>query len=344
MRIAQVATLLTPVSRGTTGSIESMVWALSEELLALGHEVTVFGMPGSRTSAELIGAPVLAYDEPHPASWYVAEWVNLCQSVREAHRFDVIHTHAYLWGAPLEWMSPVPLVHTCHVMPGEDERRLVTLVRRGQVTAISRYQWAKVAPELSLPVIHHGIDVEQFPFTEDAGDYLCFLGSFIPGKGPLDAIAMARSMGLRLLLAGRRTPYFDEVVKPHVDGRYVEYLGLLAGDDRARLLGGAQALIYPVRDPEPFGLVLIEAMMCGTPVAAVALGAVPELVDDGVTGRLATGADDLCRAASQAILLPRPAVRAAAELRFPASRMAAEYAALYSDVVRRTAPLEGAGS
>ena len=308
---------------------------MTEQLTIMGHEVTVFGMPGSVTAGELVGSPALSYDEPDGVSWYLAEWVNLCRAASEADRFDVIHTHAYLWGAPLEWVCPVPLIHTCHVMPGPDELKLARLVERGAVTAISRYQWSVIAPEQAFPVIHHGVDQSQFPFSEEVDDYVCFLGSLTPGKAPLDAIAAARRCGLRLRMAGRRTPYYDEVVQPLVGDRDVEYLGLLSGDERARLLSRARALLYPLRDPEPFGLVLIEAMMCGTPVAAVGVGAVPEIVEDGVTGRIATDAEDLCRAVPEAVTLDRRGVRAEAERRFLASRMAREYAELYAVVIER---------
>jgi glycosyltransferase involved in cell wall biosynthesis len=178
-------------------------------------------------------------------------------------------------------------------------------------------------------VIAHGVDESQFTFRQEPEDYVCFLGRFTRGKAPVAAIAAARQLGLRVLLAGPRNEYFQRRVAPLVDGRAVEYVGPVAGANRDRLLGGARALLYPVAEPEPFGLVPVEAMMCGTPVAAVRLGAVPELIEERVTGACAESADDLPAAVERALALNRRGVRERAAARFSAARMAREYVAVY---------------
>ncbi|HKG26855.1 MAG TPA: glycosyltransferase, partial [Thermomicrobiales bacterium] len=267
MRIALVSTLATTVRPGGAGSVEGLVWLLSRELTRLGHNVTVFGAAGSETH----GAFVATLPGPYatagsPDDWQLCEWINLCRAVERSGEFDVLHSHVYLWGIPLERMARPPMVHTLHVLPTENEERLWSMEPDACVTAISRYQWSEFPHRRPAAIIPHGVDVAQFTFRPQAEDYLCFLGRFTRGKGPLLAIATARSLGIRLLLAGPPTPYFRAHVEPLVDGRFVEYVGPVSSSRRDEFLRGARALLYPIQEPEPFGLVQIEAMMCGTPV------------------------------------------------------------------------------
>jgi glycosyltransferase involved in cell wall biosynthesis len=336
MRIAQIATMATSVCRDRSDSIEYLVWLLSRELTALGHDVTVFACASSKPCGELVATlPGPCGASGSLGHWQVCEWINLCLAVEQADRFDVLHSHAYLWGLPLTRLARSPMVHTLHVSPYEDEARLWSLFPDACVTAVSDYQW-RAFPELKPAArIYHGVDPEQFTFQSRPGDYVCFLGRFIPGKGPLQAIAIAQALGLRLLLAGPCNDYFRETIQPLVDGRSVEYAGYISGAARTQLLGGARALLYPLEAPEPFGLVMVEAMMCGTPVAATAIGAVPEVVDDGVTGFTAPDADSLIGLMPHVLVLDRRQVRQRAEHRFSAEGMARQYAELYAQVASR---------
>jgi glycosyltransferase involved in cell wall biosynthesis len=333
MRIAQVSTVGTPVRRDGSDSIESLVWLLSRELTLLGHEVTVFAAAGSEVEGELVATLPGPYGtNGSPDDWQLCEWINLCRAVAESERFDILHSHAYLWGQPLQELSRAPMLHTLHVSPYEEEGRLRALHPNAPITALSHAQWSAFPGFRPAAVIPHGVDPAQFTFRREPEDYVCYLGRFIPGKGPLRAIAVAQSLGLRLLLAGPPNDYFREKVEPLVDGRSVEFVGCVREGERDRLLGGARALLYPIEAAEPFGLVLIEAMMCGTPVAAVALGAVPEIVEDGVTGYCAADSEGLLERMPSVLQLDRNAVRRRAEERFSARRMAAQYAELYARI------------
>jgi len=330
MRIGLVSTLATPVRPRGSGSVEGLVWLLSRELTALGHRVTVFAAAGSQPCGELVAALSGPYGKSgSPDDWQVCEWVNLCRAVEESGRLDVLHSHAYLWGLPLEPLTRTPMAHTLHVCPDQDAARLWATRPGACVTAISKYQWSGFSDRRPAAVIPHGVDESQFSFRPKPEEYVCFLGRFTPGKGPLAAVAAARRLGLRLRLAGPRNNYFEKRVAPLVDGRTVEYVGTVAGARRDEFLGGARALLYPIVEPEPFGLVPVEAMMCGTPVAAVRLGAVPELIDEGVTGAGTDSADNFTVAVERALTLDRRGVRDRAVARFSAARMARAYLDVY---------------
>lgn len=339
MRIAQVSTLVTPVRNCHAGSVESLVWLLSRELTALGHEVTVFATAESDVPCELVATLPGPYGQDgSPDDYQLCEWINLARAVEQSARFDVIHTHAYLWGLPIESLSGAAMIHSLHVMPGTDMERLRLLYPAARVTAISHSQWAAYPGLPACPVVGCGIDAASFTFRAQPDDYLLFMGRFIPDKGALTAIQMARRLGLPLRLAGPRNDYYREIIEPHVDGQQVRYEGWVAGADRDALLGGARALLYPLAWPEPFGLVQVEAMHCGTPVAAFAIGASPEIVDAGVTGYCAEPATSFEAVVLQCLLLDRAAVRDRAVSRFSAQQMTRGYLEHYRQARERAGP------
>ncbi len=334
MRIAQVSTMSTPVRPTRSGSVEAVVWLLTRELTRMGHDVTVFGAAGSEVAGNMVATLPGPYaTEGSPDSWHLCEWINVARALEESGTFDLLHSHAYLWGIPLERLSQAPMLHTLHILPSQDEALLRMMRPGAHVSAISGYQWRAFPHLPSAPVVYHAVDSSQFQFVDQPRDYLLYLGQFTPGKGPIAAVQTAKRVGLRLLLAGPQNRYYREEIAPLVDGVSVQYAGSVTGSARAELLGGANALLYLISEPEPFGLVMPEAMICGTPVVATRLGAVPEVVDEGITGYSTDSLDDLPRQVERAIALDRSLVRTRAEERFSGERMAREYLQIYEGIV-----------
>ena len=336
MRIAQIATCTTPVRPDHAGSVELLVWLLSRELTRMGHDVTVFGAAGAAVDCEFVATLPGTYgDDGSPDDWNLCEWINLANALAQADRFDVVHSHVYTWGVPLSGVGRTPMVHTLHILPYDDDARTWRLHPAATVTALSRYQWAEFPDLTPAAIVPHGVDPAAFTPRAEPGAYLAYLGRFTENKGPLDAIAVARAVGMPLVLAGASNGYFEANVRPLVDGQRVVYAGPVDTRGRDALLGGSAALLYPLREPEPFGLVQVEAMMCGTPVVATSVGAVPEIVTAGVTGELATTPAGLAGAVGRAVRLDRRAVRQEAEARFGVRRMAADYLDVYRRATRR---------
>jgi glycosyltransferase involved in cell wall biosynthesis len=333
MRIAQIATLSTPVRPDHAGSVELLVWLLSRELSRMGHEVTVFGCAGAQTDCEFIQTMPGSYGENGcPDDWNLCEWINLSTAISHSEKFDVVHSHVYTWGIPLGRVSRAPMLHTLHILPYDDDAATWRLNPRANVTALSKFQWAEFPDRQPLAIVPHGIDPDQFTFCESPGDYLVYLGRLIENKGPLEAIKVAKEVGMKLLLAGPRSDYFDRQIAPHMDGDQIQFIGPVDAAQRSSILGNARALLYPLREPEPFGLVQVEAMMCGTPVVATNLGAIPEIVEPGVTGEIADSIDEMTDAVHRAIRLDRAAIRKSAEARFGVRRMAEDYLRLYQQI------------
>lgn len=331
MRIALVSSCASPVRRHAADSIETIVWLLADELTRLGHDVTTFACAGSEAPGRVIHTLPGPYARAGaPSDWQLCEYLAVAQAVAMSDEFDLIHSHNYLLGLPIDALCRCPMLHTLHVTPYGDQASLRRAFPDAEVTAISRFQWSTYGDlPAPLAVIHHGIDTGQFTYRAEPEDYLLYFGRFTPGKGPLAAIAAARETGLPLVLAGPENGYYKTEIAPQVDGRHIRFAGAVYGADRDRLLGGARALLYPINAPEPFGLVMIEAMACGTPVAAIDAGAVREVVDEGVTGATCADATQLPHAIDRAIRLGRSRVRQRCLERFTAKRMAGEYVRVY---------------
>ena len=336
MRIAQISSVASATPPAKSGSVQLMTSLLTEGLVAAGHDVTLFATGDSTTSARLHASfPRGYWDDEQMWPWELYEMLNLAAAVERSREFDIIHYQAAYYPMALAFMrlSAAPVVQTLHHSPRPSELALYGAYPDARFIAISAEQARRLGPRQVAGTVHHGIDTDAFACRDEPEDYLLFLGRFTEGKGVLQAIEAARLAGLRLVLAAATEPYYHAVVAPHVDGVNVVYAGEADHATKVRLLGGAKALLYPVQEAEPFGLVLVEAMACGTPVAALDKGAVPEIVDDGITGGVFGSVSELAAGLPRLFALDRRRVREQAVARFGVARMTREYLAVYQQVI-----------
>jgi glycosyltransferase involved in cell wall biosynthesis len=336
LRIAHVAPVATTIPPPKSGSVESMTSLLTEGLVARGHQVTLFATADSTTSATLSSIYSHGYwHDQNMWPWELYEMLNLAAAVERAREFDIIHYEAAYYPMSLAFtrLSPSPIVQTLHHSPSAAEVALWSRYPEAPFVAISNEQAELLAGANVVATVLHGIDTDNFTFHETPDDYLLFLGRFTEGKGVLQAIAVARRVGMRLVLAAAEDDYYREKIAPHVDGVHVVYHGEADFPTKVKLYGGARALLYPIQAREPFGLVLAEAMACGTPVAALDRGAVREIVDDGVTGVVFGDLDQMAAGLARVCSLDRRRVRQRAVERFGVERMVNEYVAVYRRIV-----------
>jgi glycosyltransferase involved in cell wall biosynthesis len=269
--------------------------------------------------------------------WELYEMLNLAAAVERAGEFDIIHYEAAYYPMSLAFtrLSRTPIVQTLHHSPTPAEVRLWSRYQDAPFVAISNEQARLLSGVNVIATVLHGIDTDRFSFREHPDDYLLFLGRFTEGKGVLQAIEVAKRVGIRLILAAAEDGYYREKVAPLVDGTHIVYFGEADFDAKVRLYGGARALLYPIQAGEPFGLVLAEAMACGTPVAALDRGAVREVVDEGITGVIFDHIDQMTAELTRVFDLDRRRVREHAVRKFGVARMVDEYIAAYQTVVRR---------
>jgi glycosyltransferase involved in cell wall biosynthesis len=346
VRIAQVAPLYAPVPPPLYGGTERVVSWLTEELVRRGHAVTLFASGDSRTSARLVAPwPRAVWRDPGRPDALALHVLELGQLGERAGDFDVVHCHLDVLALPFGRLLPAPCVHTMHGrLDLPHLAPLFASFRDVPLVSISDSQRAPLA-DLALgwiATVPHGLPVERVPFRAAAGGRsLVFLGRISPEKRPDLAIAVARTLGLPLRMAARVDDvdrgYFEREIRPLLDHPSIEFVGEVSDEEKWQLLGDALCLLFPIDWPEPFGIALIEALACGTPVVARPGGAVGEIVRDGEVGFVADTVEELVAAVKRVDLLDRVRCRRYVEEHFSVQVMADRYEAVYRDVVARRA-------
>jgi glycosyltransferase involved in cell wall biosynthesis len=331
MHIAEIAPLAESVPPSHYGGTERVVSWLTDELVGLGERVTLFASGGSKTKAELVAVSPKPLRLSRPPIDPISALAALLECVaRRANEFDVIHCHVDWIHIPLLRRLGRPFVTTLHGrLDLPHMHRFVAGFADAPFVSISNNQRAPLTELNFVDTIYHGLPEQLLQPTLQPGDYLAFLGRFTPEKGPHIAIRLARQAHLPLRIAAKiprmQTHYFKEQIEPLLDGDRVEFVGEVDERQKQDFLGNAMALLVPIDWPEPFGLVMIEAMACGTPVIAWRRGSVPEIVEHGVTGFIVDNEAEAIDAIKRIATLDRRAVRAAFERRFTARRMAESY-------------------
>ncbi len=342
MRIAQIAPLYEAVPPRLYGGTERIVAYLTDALVDLGHDVTLFAAADARTHATLV--PVRDQSirlDPEPLkSDLAAHLAKLHEVRRRRHEFDILHFHVDLLHFPLFEECPQRTLTTLHGRL--DLKDLPDTYHRWPhfpLVSISDHQRRPLRFANWLGTVYHGLPDPLLAFNpRPRGDYLAFLGRISPEKRPDRAIRIARAAGLPLKIAAKvdqaDRAYFHDEIQPLLADPNVEYLGEIGERDKPDFLGNARALLFPIDWPEPFGLVMIEAMACGTPVIAWPCGSVPEVVDEGVTGRLVRSEEEAAAAVAEVGGFDRRRIRDVFERRFSARAMALGYEALYGHLLQ----------
>jgi len=339
MKIAQVAPLYEAVPPRLYGGTERVVAHLTDALVHLGHEVTLFSSADAQTSATLVAVRDQAIRlDPAPLKSDLAAHMTLMSQVRRrAAQFDIIHFHTDIIHFPFFDDMSKKTVTTLHGRL--DLRDLPEVYRRWPeypLVSISDAQRRPLPFANWVGTVHHGMPAAAYEFHPKGEGYLAFLGRISPEKRPDRAIAIAKRLGRRLKIAAKvdsaDRPYFDEKIEPLLHDPLIEFIGEIGDHQKSDFIGGADALLFPIDWPEPFGLVMIEAMACGVPVIAYDWGSVPEVVEDGLTGFIVRNEDQAVRAVRLAEKLNRADIRRRFEIRFSATAMAQRYLDIYAEL------------
>jgi len=342
MKIAQIAPLIESVPPRLYGGTERIVAYLTDELVRLGHDVTLFASGDSVSRANLVSCAPMALrldsNVHDPIPYYM---LQLDRVRRLADKFDILHFHIDQFHFPLFREIAHRTITTLHGRQDlPDLKALYVGFSDMPLVSISDVQRQSIANANFVATIHHGLPRNlHTPTYQPRGGYVAFIGRISPEKGPDRAIRIARTLGIPLKIAAKVDKadevYFREKIAPLLNEPGVEFIGEINEREKTKFLGDAQALLFPIDWPEPFGLSVIEAMACGTPVLAVRNGSVPEIVDEGITGIIVDTMDEAVRLLPRVIALDRRAVRRRFEERFSAERMAKEYLATYRSLLKR---------
>ncbi len=354
LRIAQIAPLWITIPPLKYGGIERIIAMLCDGLTDKGHEVTLFASPGSKTKAKLISV----FDKPlldTNIAWSNPTWnlrnLSLATEMANEGKFDIVHSHLDLWTLFFHNLTKTPVIHTMHnplyrtnADANKDDRlRLFTEeAKRTNIVFISQSakdQAMVEFPEKRVRIIYNGIDLSHFKFNPKGGDHFVWIARMNKHKGVENAIAAAEKLGVKLLLAGRidqtQVEYFETYIKPHLNEK-IQYVGELTEKQLSDFYGPAKACLYPIEWEEPFGLIVAESMVCGTPVIAYRRGSMPELIEDGKTGFVvASNLDLLIEAMKKIDQIDRSLVRQRIKERFSKERMVDDYEKAYYEIIAK---------
>jgi len=334
VRVAVLAPISWRVPPRHYGPWELFASLLTEGLVVRGHDVTLFATGDSETSGRLSSVVPRSWSEDSTVDPKVAECLHISSVFERASDFDIIHNSFDFLPLTYAGLIATPVVTTIHGF--SSPQILPVYAKYNDVTSYVAISDADRNPTLDyIATIHHGIDVDNFVFHPNPGSYLAFFGRIHPDKGVVAAIETAARIGLPLHIAGivQDRRYFEEEVKPRIDGVHVLFLGPVGAAERSSFLGGAAALLHLIDFDEPFGLSIVEAMACGTPVVACDRGSMSEIIDEGVTGSVVTKVASAVDAVSRVLTFDRQAVRATAARRFSRDRMVDEYVSVYERVI-----------
>jgi len=339
MKIAQIAPLYEAVPPKLYGGTERVVAHLCDALVDQGHEVVLFSSAEADTKAQLASVRDQAIRlDPAPLKSDLASHLFMLSEVRRrAHEFDALHFHVDMIHFPFfEDMAARTLTTLHGRLDIKDLRPVYDRWNTYPMVSISDDQRLHLPNANWAGTVHHGVQSELYRFSANSSGYLAFLGRISPEKRPDRAIAIAKRLGMPLKIAAKvdaaDTRYFQEQIEPLLDDPLIEFIGEIGDGQKSAFLGGADALLFPIDWPEPFGLVMIEAMACGTPVVAWRCGSTPEIIEPGVTGFLVDSEEEAARAVVAARGLDRAAVRRRFELRYSAAAMARRYVDLYQRI------------
>ena len=347
MKIAQIAPLMESVPPRRYGGTEQIVSYLTDELVRLGHEVTLFASADSITAAKLVRCASMALRLDSNVRDPIPHYMLMLDRVRAlAEEFDTLHFHIDQFHFPLFRQLADRTVTTLHGRQDlPDLKALYIGFSEMPLVSISNDQRRPIANANFVATVHHGIPTDLHkPVYNPRGGYVAFLGRISPEKRPDRAIRLARALGIPLKIAAKvdkiDEAYFREKIVPLLCDTGVEFIGEINERGKTEFLGEARALLFPIDWPEPFGLVMIEAMACGTPVLAFRQGSVAEIIDQGVTGAVVDTMDEALRMLPRVLALDRHAVRRRFEQRFSSARMAADYVAVYRSLLKRPSKSE----
>jgi len=346
MKIAQVSSLMEAVPPKLYGGTERIVAYLTDELVELGHDVTLFASGDSHTKAKLEPGWPHALRLDTEMRDYLAPHVILLETLaRKAHEFDVIHLHIDYLGYPLLRRIGVPFLTTLHGRLDMPElRRIYETFADVPLVSISDSQREPLPDANYIGTVYHGLPHDLLKAGDGAEGYLAFIGRISPEKAPDAAIRIAAAAGMKIKIAAKidkvDRAYFEEHIEPSLALPHVEFIGEINETQKSEFLGNAAGLLFPIAWREPFGLAMIEAMACGTPVIAMRRGSVPEVIEDGVTGFIVETEAEAIAAVRRLPKLDRKRVRQTFETRFTGRRMAEDYVGLYQRLVAARQPIQ----